>query len=75
MGKNEKLLPIVKSSDGHIRKGRGFSSTELRHVGLDVRRAKKINIPIDARRKTSYVENIERLRNYLKNKSFLNRKI
>jgi ribosomal protein L13E len=67
--KKEKPLPIIKSLDGHIRIGKGFSRSELSHVGLDKRKARKLSIPVDERRKTAYVENIQRLREFLKGKS------
>ncbi|MCD6402789.1 MAG: ribosomal protein L13e [Candidatus Aenigmarchaeota archaeon] len=62
----EKLEAIVKSSDGHVRKGKGFSRAEISHVGLTIQQAKKLGIPIDKRRKTAYVENINKLMEFLK---------
>jgi len=64
--RNKELIAIVKSSDGHRRKGRGFSLAEIMQVGIDVRTARRLKIPIDKRRKTMYVENIQRLREFLK---------
>ena len=62
----KKLVAIVKSSDGHIRKGRGFSRAEISHVGLTIQQARRLGIPIDKRRKTAYVENINKLLEFLK---------
>lgn len=67
--KRKKPLPIIKSLDGHIRIGRGFSRSELSHVGLDKRKARKLSIPVDERRKTAYIENIQKLREFLRGKS------
>ncbi len=64
----KELKPIVKSSDGHLRLGKGFSLAELRQVGLSPREARKLGIPVDKRRKTSYVENINKLLEFLKDK-------
>jgi len=63
-----RLKPIVKSSDGHLRVGKGFSKAELSQVGLSLREAKKLGIPIDKRRKTAYVENINQLLEFVKAK-------
>ena len=59
------MIPIVKSSAGHLRRGKGFSLLELSHVGLSLNLARKLRIPIDRRRKTSYVENVKKLRKLL----------
>jgi ribosomal protein L13E len=58
--------PIVKRSIGGIglvRKGRGFSKSELKESGIDnIKIARKKGIPVDELRKTRIPENIEQLK-------------
>jgi ribosomal protein L13E len=58
--------PIVKRSIRGIefvRKGRGFSKSELKESGIDnIRIARKNGIPVDDLRKTRIPENIEQLK-------------
>jgi len=62
----EKLKPVVKSpTKRKPRGGRGFSLGELKAVGLSFKRAKKLGIPIDKRRRSAHEENIEKLRKLL----------
>jgi ribosomal protein L13E len=64
------IKPIVKREIKDIkliRKGRGFSMSELKESGLDnFKVAKKNGIPIDVFRKTKIPENIEQLRPIVK---------
>jgi ribosomal protein L13E len=64
------IKPIVKREIRDIkliRKGRGFSMSELKESGLDnLKVAKKNGIPIDVFRKTKIPENIEQLRPIVK---------
>lgn len=48
-----------------IGKGKGFSRDELAEVGLSFRRALKLGIPVDTRRKTKHKKNIEILRDQI----------
>jgi len=48
-----------------MRKGKGFSRDELTEVGLSFRRALKLGIPVDTRRKTKHKENLEILRDLI----------
>jgi len=47
------------------RKGKGFSRAELKEIGLSIRQALKLRIPIDTRRRTKREENIEALKRCL----------
>ena len=58
--------PIIKHSVGDIeliRRGRGFSRSELKDSGLNnIKIARKNGIPVDMLRKTTNPENIEQLK-------------
>jgi large subunit ribosomal protein L13e len=54
-----------KGIDIGVRIGRGFSIGELKAVGIDVKLAKQLNIPVDSRRKGVHEENIESLRRFI----------
>lgn len=60
------LRPIVKNSKGKKREGKGFSIEELNAVNLSIEKAKKLKISIDKRRKTAHEENINNLKEFLK---------
>jgi len=47
------------------REGKGFSQKELKEVGLSLREALKLGIPIDTRRSTKHEENVIRLKAYV----------
>ena len=47
------------------RKGRGFSSHELKEADLSFSQALDLGIPIDPKRSTRYDENVEALKGYL----------
>ncbi|ALU11671.1 50S ribosomal protein L13 [Ignicoccus islandicus DSM 13165] len=68
--KAEVLTPILRKDAGKKpkrRTGKGFSKGELEAVGLDFKRALKLGLPIDKRRKTVHEWNVEKLRKYLSN--------
>lgn len=46
--------------------GRGFSISELKAVGLNVKRAKRLGLKIDVRRRTSHEVNVNVLKEFLK---------
>lgn len=48
-----------------LRDGRGFSLGELKAVGIDIKAARKLGIPVDTRRRSMHEWNIKRLREYL----------
>jgi ribosomal protein L13E len=62
--------PIVKGRIRNIeliRKGRGFSKSELKESGINnIRIARKSDIPVDVLRKTKIPENIEQLKPIVK---------
>jgi ribosomal protein L13E len=62
--------PIVKRKIRNIeliRRGRGFSRSELKESGLnDIKIARKNGIPVDVLRKTKIPENIEQLKPMVK---------
>jgi ribosomal protein L13E len=62
--------PVVKSAIRNIeliRKGRGFSKSELKELGINnIRIARKSGIPVDVFRKTKIPENIEQLKPVVK---------
>ena len=66
----EIVKPIVKREIRDIkliRKGRGFSRSELNEAGLDnLKVVRKNRIPIDVLRKTKIPENIEQLKPIVK---------
>jgi ribosomal protein L13E len=62
--------PVVKSTIRNIeliRKGRGFSKSELKELGINnIRIVRKSGIPVDVFRKTKIPENIEQLKPVVK---------
>jgi ribosomal protein L13E len=61
-----KIQSIVQKKDNRTKGGRGFSRDELKEAGIDVKRALKLSIPVDSRRKTKHKENVKRLKKYLR---------
>jgi large subunit ribosomal protein L13e len=51
------------------RYGRGFSKGELSKVGLTVKKALKLGIPVDLRRKSVHPENVDSLKTILNKNS------
>ncbi len=58
------IRAIVYGKRGR-RYGKGFSGEEFKAVGLSVKEALSLKIPVDIRRKTRHDENIETLRRHL----------
>jgi len=48
-----------------LRDGKGFSLGELKAVGIDIKAARKLGIPVDTKRRSVHEWNIERLKEYL----------
>ena len=64
MDSKQSLISRVKSpaKDAHLREGKGFSLEEIKNAGKSVGLLKTIKINIDFFRKSSYPENIEKLK-------------
>ncbi len=59
--------PTVRApSDARPRRGRGFSKEEILQAELTINDARKMGLMVDLRRKTVYPENIEGLKQYMK---------
>jgi ribosomal protein L13E len=61
-----KSIATVYKKDGKPKDGRGFSKDELRKAELDLKKALKLKIPVDSRRRTSHEENVKALKTRLK---------
>jgi ribosomal protein L13E len=68
--KEVKAIVITKDIFGKRKKriGRGFSINELKEAGIKIDGVRKIGIYIDFRRKSKHIENIEKLKEIIKNK-------
>jgi large subunit ribosomal protein L13e len=55
------ISPTVRRGDKE-RTGRGFSQDELKEAGLTVGEARHLGVPVDLNRRTSYVDNVGRLK-------------
>jgi len=62
------IEPKVFKNDGKQRSGRGFSREELNRAGSSMKRALKLGLRIDAKRKTAYDENVEALKAFIQEK-------
>jgi hypothetical protein len=59
--------PMVRApKTAKPRTGRGFSTEELSQAELTIKDARQIGLMVDIRRKTAYPENVEALKQYLK---------
>jgi ribosomal protein L13E len=62
------IKPKILKQDGKQRKGKGFSSGELKKAGLGKTEARKIGLPVDQRRATAHDENVEVIKAYAEKK-------
>jgi large subunit ribosomal protein L13e len=62
------IKPKIHRTDGKERNGRGFSLEELKKANLNKAEAKKLEIPIDKRRKTAHEQNVQKIKSYAKKK-------
>jgi len=59
------ISPIVRRG-ARVKTGKGFSIGELTDAGLNVGEARHLGVPVDQRRSTSYSENVESLKEWVK---------
>ncbi|TFG32650.1 hypothetical protein EU528_02890 [Candidatus Thorarchaeota archaeon] len=57
---------VLCPKDSRPRRGRGFSREETSQAGLTIDNARKMGLIVDLRRKTTYPENVEALKQYMK---------
>jgi len=60
------VKPKILKPDGKQRSGRGFSPDEVRKAGLTEADARRMQLPVDTRRKTAHEENIEAVKAHIK---------
>ncbi len=63
--KKEEIRPLVRARTTRgqkVREGRGFSLKEIGRACLSIQEARKHGIPVDKRRRTSYHENVQALK-------------
>ena len=63
-----RIKPKVTKRGGKKRSGKGFSQEELKKAGLNKTEAKKLEIPVDKRRKTAHDQNVKTIKTYMANK-------
>lgn len=59
------IKAMILKQDETQRKGRGFSSSELKKAGVNKLQARQLGLPIDYRRKTVHDENVETIKSHL----------
>ncbi len=62
------IKPKVFKEGGKQRIGKGFSREELKKVGLSLKDAMKLKIPVDYRRRTVHEENVDVIKSFLKSR-------
>ncbi len=64
MGNKIELIATVKtpSKESFLRKGEGYSLKEIQEAGRTINQLKELNIKIDYFRKSSYQENVDKLK-------------
>lgn len=61
-----KMAVVVFKKTGKPKEGRGFSRKELEKAALDSKKAVRLGIPVDLKRRTLHEENVQALKEYLK---------
>ena len=59
------VKPTILKQDGKQRSGRGFSPDEIEKAGLTQTEARKMQLPVDKRRKTSHEQNVETMKSHI----------
>ena len=62
------IKPMILKPDEKQRKGRGFSTEELKNAGLNSAEAREMGLPADLRRRTMHDENVKVLEAYAEKK-------
>jgi len=62
------IKPKINKKGGKQRGGKGFSSEELEKAGLNPAEAKRLEIPVDKRRKTAHDQNVVAVKAYAEKK-------
>ena len=62
------IKPKILKPDGKQRSGRGFSPEELKKADLNPAEARKLELPVDRRRKTAHNQNVEAIKAYVEKK-------
>lgn len=62
------IKPKILKPDGKQRSGRGFSPEELKKADLNPAEARKLELPVDRRRKTAHDQNVEAIKAYVEKK-------
>jgi len=57
--------PLVVKKNGKRRRGKGFSREELKKAEINLKKALKLGIPVDLRRKTVHEANINAVKEFL----------
>ncbi len=65
------VKPVVFKKGEKQRVGKGFSLGELKEAKLNLKKALKLGIPVDHRRRTTHEENIKTLKDFLETKKAL----
>ena len=68
------ISPMIEHA-GRIREGKGFSKAELVAVELTLGRAKSLGLPVDPKRGSSHDDNVEALKEFLKETKDLDIKV
>jgi ribosomal protein L13E len=58
------IKPQIFKPDEKKHVGRGFSREELKKAGVNLQEARRIELPIDFRRRTAHDENVEAVKTY-----------
>ncbi len=66
---------VVARKRGKKRGGRGFSREELKKIGISQKQALKLKLPIDLRRRSINEQNVDILKQQMKEKKTKHRKV